>query len=216
MNGIEARALEKHFGPVRALQGIDLSIEAGSLVRVAGANGAGKTTLLRILAGLERPTRGTVGLGGRDPFGRKAASVRGRIGFLGPTTALYGELTLRENLRFISSLHGLSEERTPQLLAALSLSEVGDREVRTLSQGFRRRAGLARALLTEPAWLFLDEPWNGRDRAAGEQLTHQLRAGREAGRTTLVASHAEPTGPGGVPWDRVLELESGRLRETHR
>lgn len=213
MNGIEAQALEKRFGTVRAVRGIDLSIEAGALVRISGANGAGKTTLLKLLGGLMRPTRGEVRLGGIDPFGRDAAGVRGRVGFLGPTAALYGELTLLENLRFIASLHGLSETRITAVVAALDLREVASRTVGTLSQGFRRRAGLARALLTQPAWLFLDEPWNGLDQAASERLEELLHAGCEAGRTTLVASHTEPSGSRSINWDQVIELSSGAVGE---
>lgn len=214
MNGIEAHALEKRFGSVRALRGVDLAIGAGALVRVTGPNGAGKTTLLRILAGLTRPTTGEIRLGGNNPFGSAGIGVRGRIGFLGQSAALYGELTVTENLRFNAALHGVSEQRIAPLVSALDLEQVSNRPVQELSQGFRRRAGLARALLPEPAWLFLDEPWNGLDQAASQQLVGLLHAGQQAGRTTLVASHSNPEGTQEIAWDSVLLLEAGALSEV--
>ena len=216
LSSIQASALDKRFGSVRALRAVDLQIGAGALVRVSGPNGAGKTTLLRILAGLSRPTAGEIRLGETSPFGTAGIEVRGRIGFLGQSASLYGELTVSENLRFSAALHGLAEDRIEPLLVALDLETVRNRPVQGLSQGFRRRAGLARALLPDPTWLFLDEPWNGLDESSSRKLVDLLRAGQTAGRTTLVASHTEPAGELAVPWDTVLHLDAGILTEIVR
>jgi Cu-processing system ATP-binding protein len=104
---IEVTNLEKHYDNVAALRGISLEISPGTSVLVSGSNGAGKSTLLRILAGLTRPTRGRVAIHGNDPFGKHAVSYRGRVGFVGQELALYGDLTIEENLRFCARIHGL-------------------------------------------------------------------------------------------------------------
>src|SRR5262249_48880113 len=156
---------------------------------LSGENGAGKSTLLRILGALTRPTRGSVRVLGRDPFTAADADVRARVGFLGQSAALYGELTVAENLRFAARLRGAGERGVGVVAELSELGAVLERRARTLSQGFRRRAGLARALLGEPAVLLLDEPWNGLDAASAARLSHLLETLRKRGTATLVASH---------------------------
>ena len=160
LSAVETEGLEKRFGRVRALRGLDFALEPGSLVRVAGPNGAGKSTLLRILAGLTRPTRGSLRVDGTDPFGAHAVRARAQTGYLGQSAGLYAELTVGENLGFNAELRGLPADSIEQAIESLGLESVRDLRVQTLSQGFRRRAGLARALLGRPALLLLDEPWN--------------------------------------------------------
>ncbi len=210
---IQVLDLEKHYGHVAALRGISLEIPRGTAALVVGPNGAGKSTLLRVLAGLTRPTRGRVAIRGRDPFGRDAVSSRGRVGFVGQELALYGELTVEENLRFCERIHGI--EAPPgrsgafDPLAELGLADVARRQVRTLSQGYRRRASIARALLTRPDVLLLDEPWNGLDTEAAQRLTQLIRDERDRGHTVVAAAHAAPERD--RLFDRVIELEAGRL-----
>ena len=209
MSAVETRALEKRFGSVRALREISVEVPDGAATLVSGPNGAGKTTLLRVLAGLTRPTRGSVRVLGGDAFGHDRARLRGRVGYLGQETPLYGELSLAENLAFVARLHGIAGERVHPLALELGLDRLLQRRVRTLSFGFRRRAGLAAVLLVEPSLLLLDEPWNGLDAEASEQLAKRLAAARDAGVTVLVAAHA----PGAQQrrFDSELRLEAGQL-----
>ena len=214
MSAVLVEELVKRYGPVSALDGVSLRVAAGSVTLVSGPNGAGKSTLLRVLAGLTRPTRGRVRIDGANPFGAGAASRRGRTGFLGPELALYAELSVEENLRFWGRVHGVDPARGDSLIADLALEDVAARPVRGLSLGYCRRAALARALLTDPALLLLDEPWNGLDERAAATLTRIVERQREAGGTTLVAAHA----PGGREslFDAVVELDAGRVAEPGR
>ncbi len=209
MNVIETRQLEKRFSTVRALDRVSTTLPEGSTTLLRGPNGAGKTTLLRVLAALTRPTSGAVRVLGVNPFAADAAAQRSRLGYLGQEIALYGELTLQENLEFCAKLHGVGPKRIEVLIHELELEGVAGQRVRTLSLGFRRRAGLARARLTDPSLVLLDEPWNGLDAEASQQLTHWLEQHRKAGHSALVAAHS----PGAATslFDAEIRLERGRL-----
>ncbi len=209
MNVIETSQLEKRFGTVRALDRVSTTLPEGSTTLLRGPNGAGKTTLLRVLAALTRPTGGGVQVLGVNPFGADASAQRSRLGYLGQETALYGELTLQENLEFYAKLHGVDPERIEFLIHELELEGVAGQRVRTLSLGYRRRAGLARVRLTDPSLVLLDEPWNGLDAEASQQLTHWLEQHRKAGHSALVAAHS-PGGASGL-FDAEIRLERGRL-----
>jgi Cu-processing system ATP-binding protein len=210
VNALDAAGVVKEYGPVRALDGIDLALAPGTLALLRGPNGAGKSTLLRVLGALTRPTRGSVRVLGRDPFASGEAAVRARVGFLGQNAALYGELTVEENLRFAAGLRGVGAAQVEGSLESFALGPVRGQRARTLSQGFRRRVGLARALLGEPALLLLDEPWNGLDAASAEGLSRLLESLRARGVAVLVASHGAAAE---LPkFDRELALERGRLR----
>ncbi len=214
MNAVETHEVAKRYGALLALRDVSLEISAGTLTLVCGPNGAGKSTLLRVLGGLTRPTTGSVRLLDRDPFGRDAATVRGKIGWLGTGAGLYTDLTVEENLEFAAALHGVERTRVAELIDRLGLSPVRARPARTLSDGYRRRTGLARALVHEPEILLLDEPWNGLDDEASNQLVTLLRELRDRGGTIVVAAHRAPAGADIA--NRVIPLESGRVveRET--
>lgn len=212
MSEVELRDVGKDYGPVRALDAVSLSLGRGALVWLSGANGAGKSTLLRTLGSLTRPTRGSLKLFGVDPFAASGAAVRGRIGFLGQDAALYGELSVEENLRFCARLRGSPLSELHRVASELDLEVVLERRVRTLSQGYRRRAGLARALLGTPDLLLLDEPWNGLDSESASRLTALLARLRDEGAIVVVAAH-EASGP--LPrFDRTLRLDAGRVIEV--
>jgi Cu-processing system ATP-binding protein len=206
---LEALGVTKDYGSVRALDGVELALAEGTLALLRGANGAGKSTLLRALGGLTRPTRGSVRVLGRSPFAGGDASVRARSSFLGQDAALYGELSVAENLQFAVDLRGAADGEVARVAALLALESVLERRARMLSQGFRRRVGLARALVGEPAVLLLDEPWNGLDAASAERLSRLLAELRDRGTTVLVSSHAAATE---LPkFDCELTLARGRL-----
>ncbi len=207
---VEVRGLAKIYGRQRALHGLDFALEAGTFTLIAGPNGAGKSTLLRVLAALTRPSRGEVRVLDGDPFGRGSGELRRRIGYLGAQPGLYDGLTLQENLELAGRLRGVEPHRVSALIAELELASVARRSFGELSLGYRRRAGLARALLGAPDLLLLDEPWSGLDAASVRRLNLQLARRHEQGATVLVAAHAVRDL---LPLcDAVLSLADGQLR----
>jgi ABC-2 type transport system ATP-binding protein len=165
-SAVETSHLHKSYGDVRALRGVDLRVETGSVFGLLGPNGAGKTTAVRILTTLLSPDEGSARVAGFDVV-RDAAKVRQNIGLAGQYAAVDENLTGFENLQLVGRLYHLgrahSRDRARELLASFDLSEAGDRLVRTYSGGMRRRLDLAAALVARPPVLFLDEPTTGLD-----------------------------------------------------
>lgn len=187
---VEARGLTRRYGAVRALDGVDLTLGRGDVFLLLGPNGAGKSTLLRALAGLLRPTKGTVAIAGRE-LRRDDPNARRAIGLLSHQSLLYDELTLRENLELTATLYDLPDPRG-RALAALAEQGLGDRAAsrpRHLSRGLLQRAALARALLHRPSLLLLDEPFTGLDTPACQRLDSQLRVLAAAGTTLVIVTH---------------------------
>jgi ABC-type multidrug transport system ATPase subunit len=185
---IAARGLSKRFGPVTALEGVDLDVGAGTTLAVLGPNGAGKSTLLRLFAGLARPTSGSLRVGS-EPQGRPAA--RGRVGYVGHATFLYPALTARENLIFAGRLYGVVDPgaRADVLLAEQGLGSVGHRPAGGFSRGMAQRLAIARGLVHDPAVVLLDEPFAGLDRSSAARLGERLRRLRDEGRTLVLVTH---------------------------
>jgi ABC-2 type transport system ATP-binding protein len=163
---ILVEGVEKRFGDVHALRGIDLAVPRGTVLGLLGPNGAGKTTAVRILTTLIEPTAGRALIDGFDVV-RDAEKVRDRIGLAGQSTAIQEELTGRENLQIIGRLFHLSKRdaqtRAAELLEQFDLVEAADRAAKTYSGGMQRRLDLAASLVGRPAVLFLDEPTTGLD-----------------------------------------------------
>jgi len=179
---IVAEGLGKCFGPVTALDGVDLELPAGGVLGVLGPNGAGKTTMVRILATLLRADRGRAWVAGFD-VAKNPAAVRRLIGLSGQYAAVDPFLTGRENLVMIGRLYGLTRRqarsRAGELIGKLELDSAAGRLVRTYSGGMRRRLDVAASLLAAPAVLFLDEPTTGLDprgRLALWQVLSELAA----------------------------------------
>jgi heme exporter protein A len=187
---LEASGLIRDFGPIRAVDGVGFSLDAGQLLTIFGPNGAGKTTLLRVLSGGLRPSEGEVSLRGTklrsgDP------EWHGQVGVLSHQTFLYGHLTAEENLRFFGRLFGLEDlaTRIPDRLAQVGLAERSGSLVRTLSRGMRQRLALARTLLHDPAFVLLDEPYTGLDAHASVVLREVLSSLKDGHRIVILVTH---------------------------
>ncbi len=183
--------VEKRFGAVTALQGVNLTAEAGSIQAVLGPNGAGKSTLLRILAGLAHPSRGEISLCLADGCERTPREARSGIGYVGHASLLYPELSARENLVFAGRLYHVANpvERASVLLEEAGLADVGDRRTGTFSRGMIQRVAIARARVHDPQLVLLDEPFTGLDRRASDLLAGRLASLREEGRTLILITH---------------------------
>ncbi|WP_419995988.1 ATP-binding cassette domain-containing protein [Streptomyces boninensis] len=188
---IEASGLNKAYGDVAVLRGIDLSVAPGTVFALLGPNGAGKTTTVRILATLLDADAGTARIGGRDVVGERSA-VRRAISVTGQYAALDEELTGAENLRMMGRLAGLSRAaartRADELLARFRLSDAGGRRVGTYSGGMRRRLDLAASLVGEPAVIFLDEPTTGLDPRSRQEVWELVAGLAQAGVTVFLTT----------------------------
>jgi ABC-2 type transport system ATP-binding protein len=188
---IEARGLEKSYGEVKALCGVDLEVDGGTVYGLLGPNGAGKTTAVRILTTLLRPDAGTALVAGLDVLS-DPRGVRQRIGLAGQYAAVDENLTGFENLDMVGRLYHLgrrqSRERARELLADFDLTDAGDRMVKTYSGGMRRRLDLAAALVARPPVLFLDEPTTGLDIRSRLALWETMEALVAGGTTVLLTT----------------------------
>ena len=200
-------------GGVPVLRGLHLRLEAGEVVGLVGPNGSGKTTLLRVLAGLLPPVHGDGTVLGADlratgAAGRDArAAARASVALVGHQPALYPQLELGENLRLVARLTGRLEAQADRSLEAVGLAAAARRRADRCSHGMLRRADLARAMITEPLLLLLDEAHAGLDRGSVrlvEFLTAQVRA--RSGSSVLVSHDADRLLP---LVDRVVELVDG-------
>ncbi|MEV7505333.1 ATP-binding cassette domain-containing protein [Streptomyces sp. NPDC093018] len=162
-----SEGLEKRFGAVPALRGLDLAVARGTVCGLLGPNGAGKTTAVRLLTTLLRPDAGSARIAGHDLV-REAAAVRNLISVTGQYASVDGDLTGRENLRLFARLHRVQNPaaRADELLERFGLTEAAGRRAATYSGGMRRRLDLAASLVRRPEVLFLDEPTTGLDPAA--------------------------------------------------
>lgn len=189
---IATHGLTKHYGTTRALDGIDLRIEKGTVYGLLGPNGAGKTTAIRMLTGLLAPTEGRARVAGHDVAGAPE-SVKRRIGYMSQRFALYDDLTVRENARLYGGIYGLSNrqirDRTERFLERLGFEHAADHRVGRLPLGWKQKLAFSVALLHEPEVVFLDEPTSGVDPVTRRQFWEMIYEAAEAGTTVLVTTH---------------------------
>ncbi|GIV62940.1 MAG: ABC transporter ATP-binding protein [Chloroflexota bacterium] len=190
MSAIYIENLVKSYGTVRALDGLTLEVDRGSIFGFLGPNGAGKTTTIRILTGLAHPTAGHARVAGVE-IGHNGALAR-RIGYLPEEPAFYGWMKAQEFLEYIGQLFGLSgttrRKRAEELLEKVGLWEVRQRRIRGFSRGMRQRLGIAQALVNQPEVLFLDEPASALD-PAGRRDVLELIASLSGECTVFMSTH---------------------------
>jgi len=211
LDQVQIQSVAKRYGHERALAGVTFELRAGSMCAVLGHNGAGKTTLLGILSTLVRPSSGSVAYhaGGAAIAGE---AVRREIGMLAHASLCYAEFSARENLELFAGLYEV--DGSPAAVGA-ALDRVGleprarDRAARTYSRGMLQRLALARALLTRPSLLLLDEPFTGLDRGGALALGAELAALRDDGAIVVVVTHDLEAISGRA--DHVAILRRGQL-----
>lgn len=211
---VDLDEVSKLYGSFVALRKVSLSFEPGRCYVLLGENGAGKSTLLRLIAGLLRPTYGSVCVFGED----SPADARDRIGYMSHAPMLYDELSGVENLRYFASLYREQACLTPEAaLQSVGLDAALARPVSQYSQGMRQRTSLARVLLAQPQLLLLDEPFSNMDAASAQQMLVLVGRLRGEGKTVILTTHqrelAEPIA------DFLLMLQAGSvasLVETQR
>jgi heme exporter protein A len=208
---LEARHVSKYFGDFSALRDVTLRVSTSESVLVYGPNGAGKTTLLRMLASLTQPSEGAILMDG-TPVRRQSASHKRRVGFVSHATLLYNDLTVRENLRLAGKLFGLSslQSKIDEVLDFFSVTGRGNELVRNLSRGLQQRVTLARALLHDPDFVLLDEPFTGLDAESTTCLEQVLRRIPEQRRAVIFSTHS--FAQGAMLAERLVALEKGKLR----
>jgi lipooligosaccharide transport system ATP-binding protein len=189
---IEVEALEKRYGDVHAVRGVSFSIEAGTCVGLLGPNGAGKTTTMRMILALVHPSAGQLRLFGEPPeaLGR---TMRERVGVVPQEDNLDPDLSVRQNLEVYGGYFGIDAamiaERVPKLLAFMQLSERSAAKVMQLSGGMKRRLIIARALISDPELVILDEPTTGLDPQARVLIWRRLLDLKREGKTLLLTTH---------------------------
>ncbi|RDS83233.1 ATP-binding cassette domain-containing protein [Dyella psychrodurans] len=209
---IEVRDLYKHFGDVKAVDGVSFVARDGEITGLLGPNGAGKTTTLRMLYTLMNPDRGQVLVDGIDAA-RDAQAVRRQLGVLPDARGLYKRLTARENIEYFARLqgmeHALIQARREQLIKALEMEDIADRRTEGFSQGQRVKTAIARALVHDPKNVILDEPTNGLDVMATRSLRQFMRRLKGEGRCVLFSSHIMQEVA--ALCDRIVVIAHGRV-----
>lgn len=206
---LEARALRKDYGPVRAVDSLDLAIEEGSCLGILGPNGAGKTTTIEMLEGITGPSAGEILFRGRS----LDRDYRERIGIQFQTTALPEFITVRETLSLFRSFYR-SPRALEEVIELCSLSDILDRDNRKLSGGQRQRMLLALAVVSRPEILFLDEPTTGLDPQARRNFWELIRGIRRENVTVLLTTHYMDEAQ--ELCDEIAIMDRGRILERDR
>jgi NitT/TauT family transport system ATP-binding protein len=230
--GVEFKGVQRHFGTVAALKGLDMEIHPGELVALLGPSGCGKTTALRLLAGFDRPDAGTITVGGRNVT--KVATHKRDMGMVFQAYSLFPNMSVRQNVAFGLRMRRRAKadrlKRADELLEMVGLSDAGDRYPYQLSGGQQQRVAIARALACDPVLLLMDEPFGSVDAQTREDLEDLILAvRRERDITILLVTHdidesvyvgdrvvVLSRGPGQIRADLPVDLPSPRDQITTR
>jgi len=203
---LETAELRKNFGKIHAVDGVTLSIKSGEIYGLIGPNGSGKTTLIRLCLGLLHPTAGAIRLLGKTIPDK---SILSQVGYMTQASALYEELTVRENIAFFAGMCGSHEPAwIDEAIALVDLPDRARSLVRTLSGGMRQRASLACSLAHRPRLLLLDEPTVGVDPQLRATFWSYFRRLADSGVTLIVSSHVMDEAE---RCDRLGFMRQGRL-----
>ncbi|MEV4419076.1 ABC transporter ATP-binding protein [Patulibacter sp. NPDC049589] len=186
--GVVVSDLAKHYGDVRAVDGISFEAHPGEVFGLLGHNGAGKTTTIRMLTGRTPPSSGSATVGGHDIV-REREAARGLLNLVFEDQNLYERLTGRDNLKLFADLYGAPAERTDELLERVGIASAAGRKVKTYSTGMKQRLVLARGLVNDPQVLFLDEPTRGLDPMSARNLRTIVRELSASGTTIVLTTH---------------------------
>jgi ABC-2 type transport system ATP-binding protein len=208
---IEVRSLSKRFGSVQAVDKVSFSVARGEVLGFLGPNGAGKSTTMKIVTGYLPPSAGTALVCGHDvridPF-----AVHQRIGYLPEGAPLYGDMTPESFLAFVATVRGQSgaqrKKRLDEVIARIGLSEVLFRKIDSLSKGFKRRVGLAQAIINDPDVLILDEPTDGLD-PNQKRLVRDLIREMAPRKAIVISTHILEEVD--AVCDRVVIIDQGRV-----
>ena len=209
MSVVEAHSLTFSYGTLQVLNGLSFSVREGEIFGVLGANGSGKTTLMRMMVGLLRNDGGTLTIYGESPSPRQAAQV----GYMPQLSALYQELSIRENVDFFARMYGMSDRRSrarsvEEAIDLVGLAPRSADPILKLSGGMRQRVSLAIALVHRPALLLLDEPTVGLDPDLRAVFWERFRRMTESGATIMISSH---TMDDAAHCDRLAFLRDGKV-----
>jgi ABC-2 type transport system ATP-binding protein len=208
---IRVKDLVRKFGGFTAVDHVSFDVRSGEIFGLLGPNGAGKTTTFRMLCGLLAATSGTLDVAGFD-LRRARASARQRIGYVAQKFALYGQLTVTQNLEFFASAYGLEgarkRDRVEWAIAQFDLKPLMQLPSGQLPGGFKQRLAMAAALLHEPEILFLDEPTSGADPLARREFWRRITALASQGVTVIVTTHFMEEAE---YCDRIAILDGGRI-----
>ncbi len=186
---VKVENLSKHYGPIRAVDGISFTVRRGDVLGFLGPNGAGKTTAMRLITGFLEPDSGDIEVAGHDTASESLAA-RQKVGYLPENAPAYGEMTVNGFLEFIAEARGV--ENVPGAIARVldmtGLVKVQHQTIETLSKGYKRRVGLAQALIHDPEVLILDEPTDGLD-PNQKAVVQQLLANISRNKCIIVSTH---------------------------
>ena len=206
---ISLRAVERNFGAVRAVDGLDLEVPAGSVCVLLGPNGAGKTTTVRLITGALQPHGGSVRVLGLDPA-TNGGTIRDRTGVVPPKPALFDQLDGWENLKFTADIWGVDHRNVLPAAERFGIDHALDQEVGGYSTGMRTRLALARAVLHDPDILLLDEPTAGLDPESSRAVLDLIRELAGRGRTIVMCTHLLHEAEGIA--DQVVMMGAGKAQ----
>jgi ABC-2 type transport system ATP-binding protein len=191
LTAISAKGLSKYYGPVKALDNLNLEIPENAVFGFLGPNGAGKTTTIKLLTGFANPTAGEAWVAG-EKIGNNSLGVQAKIGLVPDVPAFYEWMTGRDLMHFVGELHSIPpaeiKKRTEELLELVEIKKHGNRRVGTYSRGMRQRLGIAQALINHPSVLFLDEPTSALDPIGRREVLNLILRLRE-NTTVFMSSH---------------------------